>query len=151
MSADLDSLSARVSEYLQDATHLVYPQSAIAEGLRQALAGLSLALEQTLTLAGLDGAVSTTLPEGLESLAAQGAAAVAVTGRSLRHAEQSALAPEGLTPAGLTWAETVWVRFTQACDLLRASTLRGSVVPWAEAPAGGRAGWALDAQDGEIF
>ncbi|MGB8251798.1 MAG: hypothetical protein WCF08_01170 [Anaerolineaceae bacterium] len=151
MSADLDSLTARVAEFLQDATHLVYPDSAITEGLRQALGELSRALGQNLDLSGLDGAVTTTLPEELESLLVQGATAVVVSGRGLRHAEQTALAPEGLSPAALAWAEAVWKRFSHSCELIRSSALRGSSVPWAEPPAGSRTGWSLDAHDGEVF
>jgi hypothetical protein len=145
MSADLESLTARVAACLQDATHLVYPTEAIAEGLRQALAGLSDALDQILTLAGLDGAAETTLPAGLESLAVQAAAALAVSGRALRHAEQPALAPEGLSPAALSWSEAVLGRFRQACERLRSSTLRGAAIPWAEV------GWVLDGHDGEVY
>jgi len=150
LSADLDSLSARVAACLQDATSLVYPTDAIAEGLRQALAEISTSLvgahsAAPLTLAGLDGASVTSLPEGLTSLAVQGAAAMVVSGRGLRHAEQMALAPEGLTPASLTWAEAVWNRFCRSCERLRSSALRGSTVPWAEM------GWILDGHDGEVF
>lgn len=151
MSVDLSSMTARVAEFLQDATHLVYPESAIAEGLRQALAELSRAQGHALTLAGLDDAGSTTLPEGLESLATQGAAAVVVAGRGLRHAEQAALAPEGVAPATLAWASSVWEHFLRACELIRSSALRAGGVPWVEVLGGEQAGWPLDDQDGEHF
>jgi hypothetical protein len=145
MPADLTSLTARVAACLQDTTHLVYPLEAIAEALRQALAALSTALGRKLTLAGLDGASTSTLPENLESLAVQGSAALVVSGRALRHAEQPALAPEGLTPVALTWAETVLGRFRASCEYLRAACLRGEVTPWAEN------GWPLDQYDGRDF
>jgi hypothetical protein len=145
VAADLSSLTERVAACLQDATHLVYPAEAIAEALRQALAALSTALSQKLTLAGLDGASTSTFPESLESMAVQCSAALVVSGRALRHAEQPALAPEGLAPAALTWAETVLGRFRTSCEHLRAACLRGEVTPW------GENGWPLDQYDGEVF
>jgi hypothetical protein len=148
---DLDSLTARVAACLQDATHLVYPEEAIAEGMRQALADLSTALSQAMTLTGLDGATETSLPAGLESLAVQAAAALTVSGRALRHAEQPDLAPEGITPAAMSWAETVLGRFRQSCERLRSSALRGSSVPWPEPPAPLRGVWPLDVHDGETW
>jgi hypothetical protein len=145
MSADLDSLTARVADCLQDATHLVYPAGAIAEGLRQALAELAGALGQPLQLSGLDGALVTSLPEGLESLTVQAAAAVVVAGRGLRHAEQVELVPGGLSPAALEWAGAAWKSFQSACERIRASALREASTPWAEE------GWVLDEHDGEGY
>lgn len=145
MPADLDSLTARVAACLQDVASLVYPLEAIAEGLRQALAELSSALDRTMTLAGLDEVEETTLPDALESLVVQAAAAVVVGGRALRHAEQPDLVSEGLSPAALSWAEAAWNCFKRSCDHLRTATLRGEQVPWMET------GWSLDGHDGEVF
>jgi ABC-type uncharacterized transport system ATPase subunit len=151
MPADLESLTARVAACLQDATQLVYPSDAITEGLRQVLADISTALNRSQALAGLDGAGETTLPDGLTGLVVQAAAAITVSGRALRHAEQPALSPEGLPPAALGWSEKVLERFRLACERLRSACLRGESVPWVLLTPGGGAGWPLDEHDGQVF
>ncbi len=60
---DLESLCSRLGTQTLDQRGLIIPESARAEAIHQALERMNAFLGSDYTLTGLDGAVSTTLPD----------------------------------------------------------------------------------------
>ncbi len=78
MSENLTSLTARVRCLLKDSPGLAWNEAELGECIHQALDDLNQAAGQAWSLSGLDGAISTDLPDGLASLLIRGAAAYAL-------------------------------------------------------------------------
>ncbi len=78
MSASLTTLTARLRLLLKDSAGLTWSDAELGECIHQALDDLNQAAGQAWTISGLDGAVSTDLPAGLDSLLTRGAAGYAL-------------------------------------------------------------------------
>lgn len=119
MSASLVDLMLRVRAALHDSPGLVYDSTTLEEAIRQALSVYMLSAGSlTVTLAGLDGAVETTLPALHESLLVRGAAAYAAQARA---AEQAGRAADGAavnSPALVAWADECLKEFHQLMALV---------------------------------
>jgi hypothetical protein len=102
MSASMSDLETRVRAALYDGAGLVYDGLTLDEAIRMALGHYNLAGGGQASIAGLDGAETTTLPALHESLVVCGAAAYAAQARA---AEQASRAVPESDPAGLRdWA-----------------------------------------------
>lgn len=143
--SDLNSLTERVGQALQDATHLIWPEAALEEALRLALSEYNLALGSQATLQGLDGEAETSLPPQHENLLALGASGYAAEGRAARRAEGDPL--EARPAQELSgWAAQRLGAFREMLSNARGQALRVSGgAPW---DTGEGAGWKLDAWDG---
>jgi hypothetical protein len=75
MSASMSDLIGRVRRLLKDTGGLTWSEDELGECLHQAMDDLNQAAGQSWSLAGLDEALATDLPSGLESLLVRGAAA----------------------------------------------------------------------------
>jgi len=104
VTATLETICARLEQALADAEGLVWPAAALQEAVHLALDEYNLAAGAPCTLAGLDGAAETTLPEGHESIVIIGAAGYAAGMRGVERVE--GFDPEGESPALLEWAQT---------------------------------------------
>jgi len=98
MAATLSSLSARVRDLLADGAADLWGDPAVTEALRLALGEYTLAAQvhapgaPAVTLSGLDGAPSTSLPEAHETLIVLGAAGYAA---QMRAVDRAGLHDEG--------------------------------------------------------
>lgn len=135
MSMTLTGMRARVRQTLADGGALIWQDTALDEGIRRALEDLSRVYGASLTLAGLDGALITTLPERDGGILCGGAAGYAAHGRAVSRVEMN---PEGgMAAAAMNrWAEEQLRRFGEALEQIRRQLLQSS----AEAPY---AAWAF--------
>ncbi len=132
MPFDLTTTLSRVRSLLMESGTAIWSDAVITEGIRLAAGEAGLAKAQPLTLAGLDGAASTTLPTVLESALVVGGAAYAALARAADRAEQFELANE--SGALAAWGEARladWRRMLQeGFAALRAANLRSGASPW---------------------
>lgn len=132
MPFDLSTTISRVRSLLMESGTAIWTDAVITEGIRLAVGEAGLRKAQPLTLAGLDGAGSTTLPAVLESALVVGGAAYAVLARAADRAEQFELANEAGTLAA--WGEARladWrVMLAEGLAALRGAELRAGAVPW---------------------
>ena len=161
MATNLASLQARVATLLVDAAGVNFPAAQLEESLRLALGEYNLRLgpqgQAPVTLDGLDGATGTTLPVQHESMLVVGAAAYAVTGRTVSRAENYDL-NQSLPQQLLDWALERLNDFRKMIDgiirdaeLARKSELHNAAnPPWPTATtADNTSAWKLDEHDGE--
>jgi hypothetical protein len=136
MNTTLESLEQRVSVLLLDLTQLNFSQQLIHEGIRLALKEYSLASGQVETLAGLDEAGLTSVPEQDSGILVLGAAGYVAAAKTMDRKEQFNLVdqlPEAVTNLG----SRLLMRFDRLLGSVRSARLRASdVAPW-----GG--GWPL--------
>ncbi|MBN1370523.1 MAG: hypothetical protein JW987_01075 [Anaerolineaceae bacterium] len=132
MPFDLSNTISRVRNLLIESGTAIWTDAIITEGIRLAVGEAALRKVQPFTLAGLDGAGSTTLPAVLESALVVGGAAYAVLARSVDRAEQFELANEA--PTLTAWGEARladWRRMlAEGLAALRAAELRAGAAPW---------------------
>lgn len=135
MSTDLTTLDARVRAALGDPQGLIYDAAALEAALLSALSALNTAgatseQPRPYTVAGLDGAAETSLPDELVELLVRGAAAQAALSRAMGRSE--GYSPTLAVPAAqLAWARAEQAAFEAGVDeLRRASLQRAAQPPW---------------------
>jgi len=128
MSVTASDLRDRLEFLLMDMQNLTWDANVLDEGLRQALAQLSLATGQPVSVAGLDGAAETTLSSGDEALIVLGAAGFAALSRMA-----GASARLGLSGAAadrlLAWGRTQLARFDLCLAAVRLRQLQSAGSP----------------------
>lgn len=110
MTMDYLTVKERVSCHLNDTSSLIWTDAMLESALRSALRALSRVYGETLTLAGLDGAEETTLPEEDEHVLIIGAVAYALTFRASGRFED-AVPDQELPEALADWATAHMARF----------------------------------------
>ena len=107
---DYLTVKARVSCHLNDTSNLIWTEGMLESAVHSALKALSRVLGEILTLAGLDGAEETTLPEADEHTLVVGATAYALTFRASGRFEDAV--PNQDLPGNLAdWATAHMARF----------------------------------------
>jgi hypothetical protein len=136
MNTNLESIEQRVSVLLLDLTRLNFSTQLIDEGIRLALKEYSLASGQVETLAGLDEAGLTSIPEQDCGLLVLGAAGYVAAAKTLDRKEQFNLVdqlPEAVTNLG----SRLLMRFDRLLGYVRSARMRAAdVTPWGD-------GWPL--------
>ena len=127
---DITALRARLRAWLNDGPGLALPDGLLDEAARQALDALNRAGGTSYSVQGLDDALATTLPAGLESLLVSGAGAVAAEGAAA--AAERLLEPGGLPVTVLVaWGRLQYERFQAALSELRARQMQVGQLPYA--------------------
>lgn len=85
--ATLTTMLDRVETLLVDSPNVIFSTATLTEGIRLAVGEYGTANEAAVTLEGLDGAASSSLPAVHESMIVVGAAAYAVQARAVDRAE----------------------------------------------------------------
>lgn len=149
---NLTDLQAQVLGWLDDSGALVWSAEAVAAGARLALAEYNLHRSSPCSLAGLDGAETTSLPAAHESLLVLGAAGYTIQGRAAKRAESFNLdqdVPEEIAE----WGRLRLNDFRALLRGLRSSETAAALTPpYGADPAeagGTRPGWPLDEWDQE--
>jgi len=101
MTQSLTEIRTRIKNYLMDVGGLVWPDTAIDEGVRLALRDLQGVTPITLSIEGLDGALVTVLEMGMDSLVVRGAAIYALEMRSVDRMDAFELNQTGIDAAHL--------------------------------------------------
>lgn len=141
MSETLSSIRDKVKAMLQDDANLVFDPATIESCIRFALDEYGLAKGAVQTISGLDGAVTTTVPD-LESIIIQiGAAGYAVEGRVVKRSESFNF--KQYIPREIrSWGEDRIKDFQRMLERVRTGTFHGAnAVPWHNH------GWAMDSWD----
>ena len=130
----LIEIEDRVSTLLLDMTHLNFTMVVIDEGIRQALMEYSKASGQAETLAGLDGAVSTTLPEQDSGMIVLGAAGFIASAKGVDRKESFNLDGQ-IAPQVAQLGERFLARFqalilTVRCDRMRSPEVQAWGAGW---------------------
>lgn len=126
---DITALRARLRAWLSDGPGLALPDGLLDEAALQALDLLNRAGGTSFSVQGLDGALATSLPAGLESLLVSGAGALAAEGAA-------AAAERLLEPAGqpvtvlVAWGRLQYERFQAALGDVRARQLQAGQPPY---------------------
>lgn len=134
---NVDELEQRVSTLLQDMTQLVFPVALVHECLRQAMLAYSRSSGRAESLAGLDGALETSVPELDGGLLVLGAAGYAATLKGVDRKEAFNLEASTSTRV-VELGERLLARFEALLLTVQRERMRASTVqPWG-------AGWLLD-------
>ena len=83
MSLTLATAKTSIEIHLQDISNLVFSETTLEEAIRSALRALNRIRDATLTISGLDGAVSTTVTATDEQAIIEGGVAYALTFRAV--------------------------------------------------------------------
>ena len=131
--SDLETLRGRLGLQLSDAAADLWPEAALDECLRLALAGYNRGTGSGCSLGGLDGALTTTLPAGDWDLLLSGAAGLAALTQAVGRASQ--FSPDrGVAESLRAWAEGQLVRFQAGLGQVRLRALQASPAsphsPW---------------------
>lgn len=110
MSLTLSTARERVSVHLNDVSQLIWTDLMLDTALRNALQAIGRVIGETLTLSGLDGASTTTLPEDDEHALVTGAVAYALTFRASGRFED-VRTEDDLSKAFADWAGAHMARF----------------------------------------
>lgn len=150
--SDYADILVRLRAGLIDVNGLVWENSELDEGLRQALADMGLAAGCEYTLAGLDGALTTSLPGQHFATLVRGAAAYALLWRAAERVDAFSARPNSAAEV-LAAAAALLARFEAAMThlaALRAAGLQTSAVPpYPDGNESAQSGWQLpDALDG---
>jgi hypothetical protein len=137
MSMDYQTIEGRVAVLLQDLTRLTFSSELLGEGIRMALREYSAVSGQSETIAGLDEAGLTSIPEhdcGILVLGAAGYIAAAKTIDRKEHFNLQPELPQGVTSLG----GRLLMRFDRLLGTVRSARLRAADVPcWGS-------GWSLN-------
>jgi len=132
-------LRQRLRALLSDPNGVLFSDALLEEAARRALAALDAAGGGLgWTLAGLNGAVETSLPAPEQEICLAGAGAAAVTLRALARAERFDL-NESIGGELAGWAERQQAQFDAALERVRSRCLQSATLP-----PYGSAGWPLD-------
>lgn len=147
MSESLTSTLPRVRRLLKDASSLNWSDDDLSECLHQALDDLNQSSGQTWSLEGLGAAVTTTLPDGLTSLLARGAAAYALFVLAASRADLFNFQPgvcQATTAAGTAFLKQFHCGLSFLAQV-RVSGLQASLdAPFPSAADETQSGWRLD-------
>ncbi len=132
MASTLATLQDRVTVLLADLTHLNYSGNLIEEGIRMAVLEYSLASGADDTLAGLDGAASTSIPENDCGLVVLGAAGYIASSKTIDRKQQFNL--EDQTPRAVAeLGQRLLQRFDRLLGTVRSARMRTTEIqPWGE-------------------
>lgn len=128
MTLTLESLQARVALCLNDLPGLIWSAGLLAEAARHALAAYVVVSGAPVSLQGLDGAESTSLPEQDADLLVQGAAAYAAHLRVAARGELYSLSPQTL-PALAAWARAALNAYAAGLEAVRRRGLNQASQP----------------------
>ena len=132
MTIDLTTLESRVNVLLTDLTHLYYSSELIREGIRMALLEYGRASGTQDTIAGLDEAGQTTLPEMDGGLIVLGAAGYTAACKTIDRKQQFNLddqTPEAVQQLG----QRLLMRFDRLLGTVRVNRMRtGQIQVWGE-------------------
>lgn len=137
--SSFEELSARLSRQFLEAPGLVLPAETLSEAFLSALGRLNSFLGRAYTLAGLGGAVETSLPEELVPALMAGAAAGAAD-YALRQRLTSFSKALGGTDGLESWATHLSRQFDALLERARSLSLQSegglpySAWPWVEKP-----------------
>ena len=132
MTATLSTLRDLVELHLSDVGNLIFSTEMLDEAIRSALSDLSEIYGSALTLAGLDGAEETTLPEEDEHVLIVGAVAYALTFRASGRFED-AVPDQTLPDAMADWATAHMARFkTMLAGVKERTHQEADQVPYSE-------------------
>ncbi len=121
MSLTLTMIEERVSCHLNDTGNLIWSEPMLETAIRSALLAIGRVLDDTLALAGLDGALETTLDEDDIQVLVVGAVAYALTFRAsgrFEDARARAELPEKLAD----WATAHMARFQTMLAVIKRRT-----------------------------
>jgi hypothetical protein len=150
MTASLESISTRTSQLLMDTGGLIWDAAAITEAVRLALGEYNQIYHTGVTLSGLDGAATTSLPENNTTLIVAGAAGYAAVARAAARSESFNLGSEAQT--WLSWGEARLADFRSLAQLdagqtreaARKTELRQSTNPaWGTWEDGDEVSWII--------
>ena len=138
MDTTLENLQERVGVLLADLTHLNYTSDLVTEGVRQAMGEYSLVTGSHETLAGLDGAEATSVPDMDCGIIVLGAAGFVAACKTLDRKEQFNL-DEQSPGAVARLGERLLQRFDRLLGTVRSARLRAADVPgwgdgWSKIP-----------------
>jgi hypothetical protein len=130
MSLTLTTLRDRVSVHLNDTGNLIWSDAMLDSAIRSALLALGRVLDETLALAGLDGAVETTLADDDQHVLVVGAVAYALSFRASGRFEDARSRSE--LPQNLAdWATAHMARFqTMLAEVKRRSHQEAAAAPY---------------------
>lgn len=126
--ADLAAIKTALRLQFIDLYHLAVPEASQEEAVRRTLARLNLALGGQAELAGLDGAIQTSLPEDWQLALLEGAAAL-IMDFSLRSNLIRTSADGHLLPNFERRVDWLQNKFEQSLSFLRATDLQTSQDP----------------------
>jgi len=133
MIVDLNSLLIAVRTYLMDGDSLVWSVEALENAIRLALDDLQKVCTLKLNIEGLDGAVTTSLGEGMFGLLVRGAVVFALEMRIVDRADQFELSQTGLDMSG--WVQQLKHDYWKDVEKVRRYYLNSSVnVPYFTVP-----------------
>jgi hypothetical protein len=133
--SNLSEICNQLNAQFFDLQNLAIPTGSKEEAVREALAGLNAFLEKDFTVAGLDGALMTTLPSDYEAILLFGAAAFALDFSLRSHLVHTTSSNTGSTDTLRLWCEHLSRQFDAGLDRLRLQTLQADGAlpysPWA--------------------
>ncbi len=133
MTASLTSVKTQLAIQLSELSSLVWSSNALEEAIRAALAEIAGTYGSTVTLSGLDGAISTTLEDADVHALIIGSVAHAARFRIFGRFEE--VTPEDFNHEALIrWAEAAMAEFQSALTQIRLRRFQESIdhpySPW---------------------
>lgn len=128
MSFTLEDLQNRAALCLNDLPGLIWSAGLLAEAARHALAAYAVVSGTPVSLQGLDGAETTSLPEQDTDLLVQGTAAYAAQLRVAARGELYALSPQTL-PVLTAWARAALDAYAAGLETVRRRGLNQASLP----------------------
>lgn len=133
MSASLTSVKTQLEIQLSELSSLVWSSNALEEAIRAALSEIAGTYGSTVTLSGLDGAISTTLEDADVHALIIGSVAHAARFRIFGRFEEAT--PEDFNHEALIrWAEAAMAEFQSALTQIRLRRFQESIdhpySPW---------------------
>ena len=133
--SNLSEICGRLNAQFFDLQSLAIPTGSQEEAVREALAGLNAFLDKDFTVAGLDGAVLTTLPSDHEAVLLFGAAAFALDFSLRSHLVHTTSSTVRSEDTLRLWCEHLSRQFDAGLDRLRLQALQANgelpYSPWA--------------------
>ena len=122
--SNLSEICGRLNAQFFDLQSLAIPSGSQEEAVREALAGLNAFLDKDFTVAGLDGAVLTTLPSDHEAVLLFGAAAFALDFSLRSHLVHTTSSTVRSEETLRLWCEHLNRQFDAGLDRLRLQALQ---------------------------
>ena len=124
--SNLSEICGRLNAQFFDLQSLAIPTGSQEEAVREALAGLNAFLDKDFTVAGLDGAVLTTLPSDHEAVLLFGAAAFALDFSLRSHLVHTTSSTVRSEDTLRLWCEHLSRQFDAGLDRLRLQALQAN-------------------------
>ena len=122
--SNLSEICSRLNAQFFDLQNLAIPTGSQEEAVREALAGLNAFLDKDFTVAGLDGALMTTLPSDYEEVLLFGAAAFALDFSLRSHLVHTTSSTVRSEETLRLWCEHLNRQFDAGLDRLRLQALQ---------------------------